>query len=448
MPCSRKASCTPPSPRARTARSRSSSRPTTPASATRSTAPGATPSRPSPSSGRPATRCRTRSTPRRSTRSGARSARELADLHRTLRLRGVPRRRRAAAAAGRPHPAARRGHGGARAAHRLPLRPAAGLVPLRAFYGSLADGTFHSTQYIRHHSVPLYTPEPDVVHEVVGHANCLASDRFAALYRAAGRAARRVEDGDALEFVSKVFWFSLEFGVLREDGQVRTYGAGLLSSYGEIQEIAQADLRPLDLARMGVQTYDITHYQPLLFCAESFDHVEDVVGGFFDSVDDDLVAPADVAGVLGQPLTVGIARVVSRSDSAWRGTTSTGAGVVAGSSARCRRGTPGAAGRPCRSRTRAARRGRSRRRPSPRRSPRPRRSRRSAWWRTAPRPTPRRGTPVRPRAARRAPARSRAAGAAAGRPASRGAAAHRCAGTAGPRRAAPRPTRGCAGTRR
>ncbi len=168
--------------------------------------------------------------------------------------------------------------------------PAAGLVPLRTFYGSLADGVFHSTQYIRHHSVPLYTPEPDVVHEVVGHGNCLADDRFAALYRAAGRAARRVQDGAALEFVSKVFWFSLEFGVLLEDGQVRTYGAGLLSSYGEIQQIGRADLRPLDLARMGVQTYDITHYQPLLFCAESFDHVEDVVGGFFDAVDDDLVA--------------------------------------------------------------------------------------------------------------------------------------------------------------
>ncbi|MFI5101069.1 MAG: phenylalanine 4-monooxygenase [Actinomycetes bacterium] len=168
--------------------------------------------------------------------------------------------------------------------------PAAGLVPLREFYGSLADSRFYSTQYIRHHSVPLYTPEPDVVHEVVGHANCLASDRFAALYRSAGNAARRVEQPDALEFVSKVFWFSLEFGVLREDGTVRTYGAGLLSSYGEIQQIARADLRPLDIARMGVQTYDITHYQPLLFCADSFQQVEDVVGGFFDSVDDDSVA--------------------------------------------------------------------------------------------------------------------------------------------------------------
>ena len=52
--------------------------------------------------------------------------------------------------------------------------PAAGLMPLLEFCGSLADGIFHSTQYIRHHSVPLYTPEPDVIHEVVGHGNCLA----------------------------------------------------------------------------------------------------------------------------------------------------------------------------------------------------------------------------------------------------------------------------------
>jgi phenylalanine-4-hydroxylase len=162
--------------------------------------------------------------------------------------------------------------------------PAAGLVPLREFYGSLADGQFRSTQYIRHHSVPLYTPEPDVVHEVVGHANSLASPRFAAIYRAAGRAARAAESDEALAFVSRVFWFSLEFGVLREGGSVKSYGAGLLSSYGEIQQVGDARLLPLDLARMGTQAYDITHYQPLLFCAASFTEVEDVVGGFFDEV--------------------------------------------------------------------------------------------------------------------------------------------------------------------
>lgn len=167
--------------------------------------------------------------------------------------------------------------------------PAAGLVPLLDFYGSLADGVFHSTQYVRHHSVPLYTPEPDVLHEVFGHGNCLAHDGFAALYRAAGQAVRRVETDVALEFISKVFWFSLEFGVLREAGEVRCYGAGLLSSYGEIQQVAQADLRPLDVARMGVQTYDITHYQPILFCADGFAEVEDVVGRFFTEVDDDQV---------------------------------------------------------------------------------------------------------------------------------------------------------------
>jgi phenylalanine-4-hydroxylase len=168
--------------------------------------------------------------------------------------------------------------------------PAAGLVPLLQFYGSLADGIFHSTQYVRHHSVPLYTPEPDVLHEVFGHGNCLASERFARVYRAAGEAVRRVRTEEALEFVSKVFWFSLEFGVLREDGEVRSYGAGLLSSYGEIQQVARADLRPLDVARMGVQTYDITHYQPILFCAEGFGQVEDVVGRFFEEVDDELVS--------------------------------------------------------------------------------------------------------------------------------------------------------------
>src|SRR4051794_7036931 len=53
--------------------------------------------------------------------------------------------------------------------------PAAGLVPLREFYGSLEQRVFHSTQYVRHHAVPLYTPEPDIIHEVVGHGNLLAT---------------------------------------------------------------------------------------------------------------------------------------------------------------------------------------------------------------------------------------------------------------------------------
>jgi len=168
--------------------------------------------------------------------------------------------------------------------------PAAGLVPLREFYGTLADARFHSTQYIRHHSVPLYTPEPDVVHEVIGHANALANDRFAALYRLAGQAARRVESAGALEFVSKIFWFTMEFGVMTEDGEPKAYGAGILSSYGEIEEFRGMDIRPLDLAAMGTMAYDITKYQDVLFRAESMEHLEDVVGTFWATCDDDSIA--------------------------------------------------------------------------------------------------------------------------------------------------------------
>ncbi|MEU0521319.1 phenylalanine 4-monooxygenase [Streptosporangium sp. NPDC006007] len=168
--------------------------------------------------------------------------------------------------------------------------PAAGLVPLREFYGVLADGYFHSTQYIRHHSTPLYTPEPDVIHEVIGHANALASDRYSRLYRLAGNAARRVQGESALEFVSKVFWFTLEFGVMIDRGELRAYGAGILSSYGEIEEFRGMDIRPLNLVAMGTTQYDITKYQNVLFRAESLEHLEDVVGEFWATCDDDSVA--------------------------------------------------------------------------------------------------------------------------------------------------------------
>ncbi|RRR96957.1 phenylalanine 4-monooxygenase [Glycomyces terrestris] len=167
--------------------------------------------------------------------------------------------------------------------------PAAGLVPLRDFYGVLADGKFHATQYIRHHSVPLYTPEPDVIHEVIGHANALAAPRFAALYRAAGDAARRVHSEDALEFVSRVFWFTLEFGVISEPDGLKAYGAGILSSYGEIDEFRDMTILPLDLVTMGTIDYDITHYQDKLFDAGSMDRLEDVVGEFWETCDDDMI---------------------------------------------------------------------------------------------------------------------------------------------------------------
>jgi phenylalanine-4-hydroxylase len=167
------------------------------------------------------------------------------------------------------------------------VSPVPGLVPTRTFYGSLADRCFLSTQYVRHHSVPLYTPEPDIIHEIIGHANFLASRRMADLYEEAGKASRRAETEEGLDFFSRVFWFTVEFGVLWEDGELHTYGSGILSSFGELDHFRAAEIRPWDIVAMGTQAYDITVYQPVLFAARSFDHAADELHAFFSTYDDD-----------------------------------------------------------------------------------------------------------------------------------------------------------------
>lgn len=150
------------------------------------------------------------------------------------------------------------------------LEPVAGLVQPRVFLENLADGVFLCTQYIRHHSTPLYTPEPDVVHEIVGHGVTLACPELAELNRLFGQAVKRASSTDALETLSRVYWFTIEFGVLRENGSLKAYGTGLLSSAGELEEMHQAELRPLDILAITRQNYDPTHFQPVLFCADSF----------------------------------------------------------------------------------------------------------------------------------------------------------------------------------
>ena len=167
--------------------------------------------------------------------------------------------------------------------------PAAGLVDLRTFYAALGDRTFHSTQYVRHPAMPLYTPEPDIIHEVLGHGHLLATPTFGALHRRAGAAAIRLRDEASLRFLSRVFWFTLEFGVVVEDGELRAYGAGILSSFGEMGQFRDMELRPLALREMGTADYDITQYQPVLYRAQSVAEIEEVVGGFFDTCTDESI---------------------------------------------------------------------------------------------------------------------------------------------------------------
>jgi phenylalanine-4-hydroxylase len=164
--------------------------------------------------------------------------------------------------------------------------PVAGLAPLRDFYQSFAGGTFWSTQYLRHPSAPLYTPEPDLIHEVIGHANQLAEPAVADLYRRVGRAVARTGTDAALAFLSKVFWFTFEFGVVFERGRPKAFGAGLLSSVGELDAYAGADLRPVDLVEMGTVDYDITRFQPVLYAFDSMAELEGTLGPWLDAYDD------------------------------------------------------------------------------------------------------------------------------------------------------------------
>jgi len=150
------------------------------------------------------------------------------------------------------------------------MRPVAGLVGDRTFLGSLSHARFLATQYMRHPSRPFYTPEPDVVHELIGHAATFCEPGFARLNRAFGKAAEHV-DAQTLSRVARLYWYTLEFGVCREKGALKAYGAGLLSSFGELGGFEErARLEPFDPDVIAETPYDPTDYQRVLFVAPGF----------------------------------------------------------------------------------------------------------------------------------------------------------------------------------
>lgn len=148
------------------------------------------------------------------------------------------------------------------------LEPVAGLVESRRFLEALGRGVFLSTQYIRHASRPLYTPEPDIVHEAVGHAATLTCPVLAEINRSFGRAASQASPAE-LSRLDRAYWFTMEFGMVEEDGACKAFGAGLLSSAGEL-EFEGRHTEPLDLDRASRTDYDPTDFQPLLFVAPSY----------------------------------------------------------------------------------------------------------------------------------------------------------------------------------
>lgn len=151
------------------------------------------------------------------------------------------------------------------------LRPTGGLLSQREFLNSLAFKVFPCTQYIRHASKPLYTPEPDIIHEIFGHASMLANSDFVRFSQEIGLASLGATD-DEIKSLGNIYWFSLEFGICHQKGENKIYGGGILSSPSEIMNAVSGNvtLLPFDLKRMSAQEPDITNIQTSYYLAPSF----------------------------------------------------------------------------------------------------------------------------------------------------------------------------------
>lgn len=152
------------------------------------------------------------------------------------------------------------------------LVPAEGPIPYRTFYGYVASRGFPVTQFIRHGSHPEFTPEPDMIHDCLGHVPPLMNHDYAALLTLIGRAAMATTKGEQVLALKRLSWFSVEFGLIEEGGETRVFGAGILSSTGEIPFSLSNDVeRRRFVTDEVIRTdYDPSRMQTLLYVIPSF----------------------------------------------------------------------------------------------------------------------------------------------------------------------------------
>jgi len=152
------------------------------------------------------------------------------------------------------------------------LVPAEGALPYRTFYEYIAERGFPVTQFIRHGSHPEFTPEPDMIHDCLGHVPPLMNRDYAELLTLIGKAVAIATRGEQVLALKRFSWFSIEFGLIEEAGETKVFGAGILSSTGEIP----FSLLSPEVARRSFVTdvvietdYDPSRMQDHLFIAPS-----------------------------------------------------------------------------------------------------------------------------------------------------------------------------------
>ncbi len=154
--------------------------------------------------------------------------------------------------------------------------PVSGFLPANAFFEMLAARKFPTTTWLRSRESMDYTPEPDIFHDVFGHVPMHAHPVFADFLEHYGKVCASVIDRpEALERLGRLFWFTVEFGLIRERGEIKVYGSGLISSHGECTRVLNGgcEVRDFDVDAVMNQEMQTSEMQPVLFAVESFDQI-------------------------------------------------------------------------------------------------------------------------------------------------------------------------------
>ena len=162
-----------------------------------------------------------------------------------------------------------------------------GLIPEVPFFTLLANRKFPVTDWIRTPEEFDYIVEPDIFHDLFGHVPLLFNPVFADYVQRYGQGGLKAHGLGACEMLSRLYWYSIEFGLIREAGELRAYGAGILSSSGELPYAVQSpepQRLPLQLERTMRTRYKIDSYQQTYFVIDSFEQLFDMTAADFAPV--------------------------------------------------------------------------------------------------------------------------------------------------------------------